>query len=344
MTLTRAAVLEAPRRLAVVTRSRPAPSPGEVVVRVAATAICHTDLDIYTGRHPGVRLPRVMGHEATGIVEAVGADVARVATGQRVVINPIIACGACDCCARGDENLCRRAGLLGRELHGPLAAHLFVPARYVHPLPAHLELGVATLIATLATVRHAQPRARIAPDDVVVVLGAGATGLLHVQLAKLTGARMVIALSRSAWKLDLARRMRADRVLSATGPEAAAAVLRLTDDRGADVVVDAAGDPSLLVPATEMRRPEGRLLAYAISHAPVNGFTTFPLYFKELTVYGSRALLPEDLDEAIRLVASGTVAIDRFITASYPLDRVAAAFEDYERDPGRVLRMLVVQA
>jgi 2-desacetyl-2-hydroxyethyl bacteriochlorophyllide A dehydrogenase len=344
MTLTRAAVLEAPRRLGVVTRARPAPGSGEVLVRVAATAICHTDLEIYTGRHPGVRLPRVMGHEATGIVETVGADVARVAAGERVVINPIIACGACDCCARGDENLCRRAGLLGRELDGSLAEHLCLPARYVHALPAHLELGAATLIETLATVRHGQRRVGVAPDDAVVVLGAGATGLLHVQLARLAGARPVIALSRSGWKLDLARRMKADHVVRAGGGEAVAEVLRVTDGRGADVVIDSAGDPGLLLPALDMLRPGGRLLAYAISHTPVEGFTTFPLYLKELTLYGSRALRPDDLDEAIRLVASGAIAVDRFITASYPLDRVAAAFADYERDPGRVLRMLVVQA
>lgn len=342
--LTRAAVLEAPRRLGVVARAKPEPGPGDVVVRVAATAICHTDLEIYTGRHPGVRLPVVMGHEATGVIDAIGPDVARVAVGQRVVINPIIACGACDCCARGDDNLCRHAGLLGRELDGSLAEHLRLAARYVHALPGHLELGVATLIETLATVCHAQRRARIASDDAVVVLGQGATGLLHTQLAKLTGARAVIALSRSPWKLDLARRMKADHVVGAAGPDAVAEVRRLTAGRGADVVIDAAGDPALFVPALEMLRPGGRLLAYAINHAPVPEFTTFPLYYKELTLYGTRALLPGDMDEAIRLVASGVIAIDDFITASYPLERVAAAFDDYERDPGRILRVLVVQA
>lgn len=342
--VTRAAVLEAPRRLALRARPKPVPGPGEVLVRVAATAICHTDLEIYTGRHPGVRYPVVMGHEATGVVDAVGPDVARVEVGQRVVINPIIACGACDCCARGQENLCRRAGLMGRELDGSLVEHARLPARFVHPLPAHLELGVATLIETLATVRHAQQRVRIGPDDAVVVLGQGTTGLLHTQLAKLTGARLVIALSRSSWKLDLARRMKADHAVATAGPAAVVEVLRLTGGQGADVVIDSAGDPDLLAPALEMLRPGGRLLAYAISHAPVPGFTTFPLYYKELTLYGARALMPGDLDEAIALVASGTIEVADFITASYPLDQVAVAFEDYARAPGRILRLLVVQA
>ena len=111
--LTRAAVLAAPRRFEVAARSRSVPGRSEAVVRIAATAVCHTDLAIYTGRHPGVQYPVVLGHEAAGVVEAVGPD-SRIAVGTRVVINPIIACGSCDCCARGDENLCRRAGLLKR--------------------------------------------------------------------------------------------------------------------------------------------------------------------------------------------------------------------------------------
>src|SRR5262245_32467514 len=184
--MTRAAVLEAPRRLEVAERPKPEPGRGEVVVRIVATSVCNTDLAIYTGRHVGVRYPVVLGHEATGIVETVGPD-AHVPVGTRIVINPIIACASCDCCLRGNENLCRRAGLLGRELNGSLADHLVLHERYLHPLPAHISLEAATLIETLATVRHAQGRVRIAAGDAEAVLGQGATGLLHTRVAKLSG-------------------------------------------------------------------------------------------------------------------------------------------------------------
>src|SRR5213596_2157940 len=135
----RTAVLQAPRRFEVTEQPTPRPGRGEAVVRVAGTAVCHTDLAIYTGRHPGVRYPVILGHEAAGVVEAVGPDTS-IGVGARVVINPIIACGACDCCVRGDENLCRRAGLLGRELDGSLAEHLVLPERYLHPLPPGIGL------------------------------------------------------------------------------------------------------------------------------------------------------------------------------------------------------------
>lgn len=340
--MTLAAVLQAPRRLELLTRPTPVARRGEAVVRIAATAVCHTDLEIYTGRHPGVRLPVVMGHEATGVVEAVGDGVARVQPGQAVLLNPIIACGACDSCARGHGNLCRNAGLFGREMDGSLAEHVVLPESYLYPLPAHVPLAAATLIETLATVRHAQERARIAPGESVVVLGQGVAGLLHTQLAKLSGACPVVAVSRSPWKLELARRRHADRVVNSAHEDAIAAVREATAGRGADVVVDAAGDPALIAPAIEMLAPGGRLLVYGISHRPVPDFTTFPLYFKELTLYGSRALTPGDFAPAIDLVASGAVDVDGFITASYPLERVAAAFEEYERSADSVLRLVIV--
>jgi L-iditol 2-dehydrogenase len=339
---TRAAVLEAPRRVALAERPTVAPGPGQARIRVAATAVCHTDLEIYTGRHPGVRYPVVMGHEATGVVEAVGPGVDRVRPGQRVIVDPIIACGACDSCARGRGNLCRHAGLLGRELDGSLAEQLVLSARYLYPLPDHLGLEMATLIETLATVRHAQDRAGIATGDAVVVLGQGATGLLHTQLARLSGAAPIIGVSRSAWKLDLARRMKADHVVNSAEEDVVAAVMRLTDGRGADLVIDAAGSPALLAPALEMLRPGGKLLVYGISHAPVEGFTTFPLYYKELTLYGSRALTPGDFEPSIRLVASGAIDLDGFVSARYPFSRVADAFVHSERDPDHVLRIVIV--
>jgi 2-desacetyl-2-hydroxyethyl bacteriochlorophyllide A dehydrogenase len=339
--MTRAAVLEAPRRLAVVERATPAPGRGEALVRVAATAVCHTDLEIYTGRHPGVRYPVVMGHEASGVVEAVGAEVTRLRPGQRVVINPIIECGACDCCARGQGNLCRRAGLMGRELPGSLAEHLVLAEGYLHPFPEHLSPVTATLIETLATVRHGQERARVGAGDSVVVLGQGAAGLLHTQLARLAGATPVIAVSRSALKLAMARRMKADHVIDGSAQDAVAAVLDATAGEGADVVIDAAGASELVGAAIAMLRPGGRLLVYGISHRPVADFTLFPLYLKELTLFGSRALTPGDVEPAVRLVASGAIDVEGFVTATYPLERAAAAFADYERAPESILRLVI---
>jgi len=337
----RAAVLDAPRRFQIAARPAPIAGDGEVVVRMAATAVCHTDLAIYTGEHPGVRYPVVLGHEATGVVESIGPQVAGLARGQHVIINPIIACGRCDMCAKGTENLCRNAGLFGREVDGSMSEFVQVAARYAHPLPPQLPLPAATLIETLATVRHAQQRLDIQAGESVVVLGQGTTGLLHTRLAVLAGASPVIVVSRTQWKLDLAARMGAHQAVAADAGKAVDEVLRLTGGAGADVVIDTAGGADTLQAGIDMLRPGGRFSPYAVSHACCTGFSTFPLYYKEINIIGSRALLAEDMAPSIEMVASGQVDVSGFVTATYPLGRAAEAFEEYERNPGRILRIVI---
>lgn len=337
----RAAVLMAPRRFALAERARPRPAPGEALVRTKATAVCHTDLAIYTGAHPGVRYPVVMGHESTGIVESVGEGVHELAPGTHIIINPIIACGRCEPCARGAEHLCRNAGLFGREVDGSLAEYVSLPARYLHPLPPGLPLEQATLIETLATVRHAQQRLGVARGEPLVVLGQGTGGLLHTRLAVLSGAHPVIAVSRTRWKLEMAGRMGAHHLVAASAEDAVDEVRRLTGGAGADAVIDAAGGPQALKAAIAMLRHGGRVSAYAISHETVPDFSTFPFYFGELSLIGSRALTRQDMAPSIELVASGAVDVSGFITSRYPLSGAAAAFEDYERNPARILRIVV---
>ena len=336
----RTALLQSPRKLDIVVREKPRPGPGEVLVRTAATAVCHTDLSIYTGAHPGVRYPVVMGHESTGTVDSVGEGVG-LRTGAHVIINPIIACGHCDSCRRGAGNLCRNAGLFGREVEGSLSEYVKLPSQYIYELPAGLSLEKATLIETLATVRHAQNRAGLVKGESVVVLGQGTGGLLHTRLAVLTGASPVIAVSRTRWKLEMAEKMGATHVVASSAIDAVEEVKRLTGGQGADLVIDAAGGAEALKAALAMLRPGGRFSAYSISHEPVHGFSTFPLYFGEISLIGSRALTAADMAPSIELVASGKVDVDGFVSAKYPLADTAEAFKEYEGNPGRILRIVI---
>jgi len=337
----KSAVLQQPRRFAVAERPVPDAAAGEVVVRIAATAVCHTDLSIYTGSHPGVRYPVVLGHEATGTVAAVGADVHGVSPGQNVIINPVISCGRCDCCRRGDAHLCRNAGIIGREFEGSFSQYLRLAARYVHPLPAQLPLAEATLIETLATARHAHLRAAITADDCVVVLGQGTTGLLLTRLAVLGGARQVIAISRSQWKNALALRMGARHAVQASVEAAVDEIQRLTEGAGADVVIDTVGGAGTLRAGIDMLRPGGRFVSFSLNHEAFSGLSAFDLYYKELSIIGARALTPADMAPSIELAASGKIDLSVFITARYPLDQVGAAFEEYEGNPSRVLRIVI---
>lgn len=337
----KAAVLQQPRRFVLTDRTIPVAETGEVVVRTAATAVCHTDLDMYLGHHPGVRYPVVLGHEATGTVAAVGDQVQGLRPGQNVIINPVISCGQCDCCRRGDEHLCRKAGIIGREFEGSLGQYVRLAARYVHPLPQHLPLAEATLIETLATVRHAQVRGGITAADSVVVLGQGTTGLLHTRLAVLSGAKQVIAVSRTPEKIELAARMGAHHAVRASAEAAVDEVKRLTEGAGADVAIDTAGGASMLRAGIDMLRPGGRFVSFSLGHEAFTGLTAFDLYYKEINIVGARALTSRDMAPAIKLAASGKIDMSVFISARYSLDRVAAAFEEYERNPSRILRIII---
>lgn len=335
------ALLKAPREFEIVERPIPTVEAGEVLVRTAATAVCHTDLGMYTGHAPGTKYPVVLGHESTGTIEAVAPDVTHLKLGQNVIINPIIACGHCDQCTRGARYLCRNAGLFGREVEGSLNQYVRLDSRYVFPLPDNLSLEDATIIETLATVRHSQQRAGIKKGESVVVLGQGTSGLLHTRMAVLAGADPVIGISRSQWKLDMGTQMGAHHVIAKDAESAVDDVLALTGGRGADVIIDTAGTSNTLKVGIEMLSPGGRFASFSLSHMPIEGLTAFPLYYKELTIIGSRALADEDMQPSIDLVASGQIDVSGFVTSSYPLTETAAAFEEYENNPGRILRIVI---
>jgi 2-desacetyl-2-hydroxyethyl bacteriochlorophyllide A dehydrogenase len=335
------ALLKAPRTFEIVERPVPTAGPGEVLVRTAATAVCHTDLGMYTGHAPGTKYPVVLGHESTGTIEALGPGVTGLKPGQNVIINPIIACGHCDSCLRGRRNLCRNAGLFGREVEGSMNQYVRLGAEYVFPLPPNVSLADATIIETLATVRHAQERTHIRKGESVVVFGGGTAGLLHVRLAVLSGADPVMVISRSKWKLDMGIAMGAHHAIQKDAEAAVEDVLKLTQGQGVDVVIDTAGTADTLRIGIDMLKPGGRFSSFSLGHEPFKGFSPFPLYYKELTIIGSRGLVAEDMQPSIDLVAAGKIDVAGFVTGTYPLTQAAAAFKEYEENPGRILRLVI---
>ena len=340
-TQSRTMVLTEPRKFQLVDRPLPVAGEGEALVKIAATAVCHTDLDIYTGGPKNLRYPIVLGHESTGTIESLNAVAPGLAPGQPVLINPVITCGHCDCCKRGHEHLCRNAGLFGREIEGSLRQYVTIQSRYLYPLPAAMRLDDATLIETLATVRHAQVRANLQSGESVVVFGQGATGLLHTQLAALSGCKPVIAVSRSRWKLDRAIALGAHDAVAADAEHAVGEVIRLTGGVGADVVIDTAGGSTTLKAGIDMLRPGGRFCSFSLSHDPVSGVSAFPLYFKEVSIIGSRALTAEDIRASIDLVASGRIDVRGFVSTTYPLSKAPEAFAEYEGNPSGYLRIVI---
>jgi 2-desacetyl-2-hydroxyethyl bacteriochlorophyllide A dehydrogenase len=296
-----------------------------------ATAICGTDVAVYAGKYP-VTYPLIPGHESAGLVVAVGEGVAGVRAGERVILNSLVYCGLCPWCRRGESSLCLSGGLLGREQPGTFAEFVVVPDRQCHRLPDDIGWVDATNLAVLATVARAQRRARIRQGMSVLVIGLGVSGLLHTQLAKAAGASLVIGISRSQWKLDLAEKLGAHRVMTAGRLGNVQAVRELTGE-GADIVIDTVGISETMQAAIEMVGRGGTIVAFGVDPSLISSLSTYTFYDREITVMGSRAQTPVDIELAVSAVKTGQVEITFLTTHRYDLGQLPAVIHKAKCDP-----------
>ncbi len=305
----------------------PEPGAGEILVRVAACGVCHTDLHYLDHGTPTFKAPPlVLGHEVSGTVVVVGHGVDRPALGERVLLPAVLPCGACDACRRGRGNICERGIMLGNHVDGGYAEFVRIAAHHAIPLPAEIPLIEGAIIAdALTTPYHAVvERGRVRPGDRVVVVGCGGIGLNVVQVAAALGAR-VIAVDVSAAKRDWAERLGAVAALDPEGVRLDRAVRDLTDG-GADVAFEAVGRASTQEQALACLRTGGRLVlvGYSPETLPLNAGRVM---FRELDVVGSLGCRPVDYPRVIELARQGRVRVAELVTHRFPLQDINAAFD-----------------
>jgi 2-desacetyl-2-hydroxyethyl bacteriochlorophyllide A dehydrogenase len=304
-------------------RPEPSPGRGEVVVDLATSGICGTDLSIYSGKI-AVRHPRVMGHEMFGhIAFSDGGAGPR----KRVVVDPVLSCGVCHWCSKGQTNLCPNGALLGRDRDGGFAERIAVPASNVYEVPASISDEVAPLLQVLTVCVHAQRDAPVFPGDSVLVLGLGVTGLLHLQIARARGAAPLIGITRSASKRELAESLGAELTFDPGDPRLGERVAEATGGRGPDVVIESAGHVETLATAIGLVRPGGHIVLFGTITEDRGELPFYSLYLKELTITNPRAAKPEDFPAAIDLAGSGRVRLAPLISDTFPLEETGAAIE-----------------
>lgn len=295
------------------------PAAGEVLVRVTAAGMCHTELHFLSGLLDlGVR-PMTLGHEVVGRVEAVGAGVPPERLGQRVIVYYYVGCGDCRHCRAGDEQLCPALRAeYGFIADGGYAEYVTVPARNAVPLPdAVSDVDAAPIGCGVTTAVHAARLAELAAGEWAVVYGAGGVGFGLVQLARARGAR-VVAVGRSAAKLALARELGAEHVVNAAEEPVSERVRAITGGAGADVVFECVGTAETMAQASLALGRRGRLVFIGYS---TDSFTVHPIQLVvfEQRVLGSVGATLQDLHESVDLVARGVVrtVVDRTL----PLER-----------------------
>ncbi len=336
-----------------------APRAGEVLVKVAATGVCHSDWHLMTGatQHP---TPVVPGHEGAGVVETVGPGVTRVKPGDHVALNWAPNCGSCFYCLNDRPSLCTAyvgpiwAGTMmdgstrlskdGQPVYhfsalACFAEYAVVPQECCVPLPKEVPLTIAALIGCAVTtgVGAVVNTVRLRPGSSVAVFGAGGVGLSVVMGAKLAGAGRIMVVDRSEAKGDLALNFGATDFVMA-GPDAPLEIRRLTEGRGADYVFEAIGLPSAQEQGFEATRPGGTLVLAGLS--AMGSSTNLPgalITRQEKTISGSyygTANTARDFPLYADLYLKGKLDLDRLVSQTYPLEQINEAYADMLRGEG----------
>jgi L-iditol 2-dehydrogenase len=298
----------------------------EVLVRVELCGICGTDVHIVKGTFPPGHTPITLGHEFAGRIVAAGALATGAEIGALVTADIAVSCGACSFCRHGQRLFCAEVRQIGVHRDGAFAEYVAVPAALVHALPDGMTAGQGAYVEPLACVLHGHERAAVTAGSTVVVVGAGPMGLLHVQLARLRGAALVVCSEPHPGRSALAGRLGADVVIDPTADDPVAAVLEATGGRGADVVIEAVGSISTYRQAFQMVRRGGTVLAFgAAPSGETLELRPFDIYARELTVLGSYAATYGTYEDAIALIAAGRVEVDSSISDVYALAEMGAA-------------------
>ncbi|HEX3056408.1 MAG TPA: alcohol dehydrogenase catalytic domain-containing protein [Gaiellaceae bacterium] len=296
------------------------PGPGEVRLDVAYCGVCGTDLHIAHGAMDArVHPPQVIGHEMSGTVAELGADVAGFSVGDPVVVRPLDTRGETPA-DRGFSHIGRNLKFLGIDAPGALQASWTVPAFTLHRLPPGVDLRLGALAEPLAVACHDIRRGEVATGETAVVIGGGPIGLLIALVARAREARVLVV------EPDPARRSLAQELgLVAFDPQDD--VAGAIGEGGAEVVFEVSGSAAGILAATKHASIRGRVVVVAIFPEP-KPVALFDLFWKELEVRGARVYEPEDFEAAIELIAGGTLPLERVITGVEPLDRVPALFDE----------------
>jgi NADPH:quinone reductase-like Zn-dependent oxidoreductase len=305
--------------------------PRDVVVALHAAALNHLDLFVLGGL-PGVRhaFPHVLGGDGAGVVAAVGAEVTRVAVGDRVLLDPGVSCGRCDFCRDGEQSMCDTYGLLGEHLPGTLAEAVRVPEANCWTIPSQVSFTAAAAypLAFLTAWRMLSTKARLRAGETVLIWGiGGGVALAALAIAKRSGARAIVT-SSSDDKLARARALGADETVNHATQDVAKEVRRLTDKRGADVVVDSVGAATWETSLRAVRRL-GRVVTCGGTSGPMLQTDVRRLFWHQFTIMGSTMGNRREFEAIVGLLARGELA--PVVDSVVPLAETRAAFERMAR-------------
>lgn len=313
----------------------PEPGPGEVLVKVAACGICHTDLHYLDHGTPTFKAPPlVLGHEPSGTVAELGRGVEGLRKGDPVLLPAVLTCGTCAWCRTGRENICERMAMFGNHRDGAFAEFVTAPAKDVFKLPPGIPLEQAAVLAdAVSTPWHAvRNRARILPGETVAVFGCGGVGLNVVQCAAAAGG-IVFAVDLDPKRLALARELGATTVINASEVQRPDKELKKLTGGGVDAAFEAVGHPKTLGTSFDSIRRGGRLVVIGFCGEPVT-WSPSRIMFHEMEVMGSLGCRPTDYPALIEMVRLGRIRLGPLVSGAVPLERINEGVDRLRRGEG----------
>ena len=292
----------------------------DVLIRVKAAGICHSDAHYRAGVSPVESLPLTLGHEVAGVVERAGSDVRRFAPGDRVCVHYLVTCGECGFCENGTEQFCAAAQMIGKHREGGYAEFIVVPERSVFLLPDEIpfEQG-AILMCSSATSLHALHKARLRPGETVAIFGVGGLGISALQLARHFGAAEVYGVDINARKLELAARFGAVPVNAGEG-DPVKQLRNLTDGRGVDVALELVGLPLTMRQAVQSLAILGRAALVGLTRETFEVAPYSELLNKEAEIIGVSDHLASEIPLLLDLVRTGRLDLSHGIIRTIPLE------------------------
>jgi len=307
----------------------------EALLRVKAAAICGTDLRIIVSGH--FRIPqgtrRILGHELAGEVVEVGPRVSDLVPGMRIVIAPNTGCGRCEQCIQGLDHLCPNYEAFGISLDGAFAEYMRIPASFIRRgniglIPKGISYEEAALNEPFSCCYHGSRACCIEPGDVVLIVGAGPIGIMHLLLARLSGASTVIVSEMIEERRLQALEFGADLVVDPGKQDLPAAVREASHGRGADVIIVAAPAPSAQEQSLDLAATRGRINFFGglPKGSEFIRFKSNRVHYREIMVTGTTGSSNYEFHRSMEIVASGRIALSRLISARFPLSEAREAF------------------
>lgn len=320
--------------------NRPVIKDTEVLIEVATVGVCGSDLHLFEGTHAFRKPPAILGHEIAGKVVEVGKDVTTVKVGERVTVEPHLGCGECDFCKNNLVNLCTKKSAPGTpNWMGTFVEYFPAPEKTIYKLKDNVSYEMGTMIEPLAVAVHALRRVSIPGRDCIVILGSGTIGLLSLIVAREFGYKKIICTDTAEFNREMALAHGAICALNPITDDVVAKVKELTDGKGADVALVAAGAPNIIDQASACVKKRGEVGVVSMITEKIPVYT-YSFVFNEQNLFGCMTYETKDFEEATEMINNG-LDLSKFITQVVDIDDAQEGLKILSEKKEKVVKVLV---